>query len=105
MTNNIDWVKMKQNEIVGVHTGEASLVYNDLVDIDEIVQLEDTDSIHICLQDDVRLNFFKKDLENINGVCIKFKVMQDNIDNGTVTKTYAIPFDKILYICTSHTNK
>lgn len=105
MTNNIDWIRMKQNEIIGIHTGEASLIYNDIVDTDELMQLDDNDTIHICLQDDVRLNFLKKTLEKINGVCIKFKVTQKNTDSSVVTKTYNIPFDKILYISTSHTHK
>lgn len=100
MTN---WIKIKQNEIIGIHNGETSLIYNNL-DIDEILQLEDTDSIHICLQDDVRLNFLKKDLKDINGVCIKLQITQNSIE-GNMTKTYAIPFDKILYICTKHTDK
>lgn len=94
-SSKIDWVQMKQNEVVRCHTGTVALMYNDLIDLDEI---EDDDTeVLLQLVDDIQLKFKAGQIVKVNGVCLTYKREYDSYDGTTLHYTIHVPMDKIIY--------
>lgn len=99
---NIDWVTIKQNEIIRCHDGTVALIYNDLIDLDDIE--DDNTEIVLQLVDNIQLKFKAHQIVNVNGVCITYEKTYDTYDGKTVCQTINVPMDKIIYSCITNTN-
>lgn len=99
---NIDWVTMKQNEIIRCHDGTVALIYNDLIDLDDIE--DDNTEIVLQLVDNIQLNFKAHQIVNVNGVCITYEKTYDTYDNKTINHIVHVSMDKIIYSCITNKN-
>lgn len=92
---NIDWVTMKQNEIIRCHDGTVALIYNDLIDLDEIE--DENTEILLQLIDDIQLKITASQIVNVNGVCLTYEKTYDTYDGKTINHIVHVPMDKIIY--------
>ena len=95
----IDWVTVKQNEIVNVHSGKTSLIYNDLFDMDD---LEGDGYIWITTVEGKTYKMPKSSITYVNGNCIRYTSNVYSDDNGESNiigkRLNSIPIDKITHM-------
>lgn len=95
----IDWVTVKQNEIVNVHSGKTSLIYNDLFDMDD---LEGDGYIWITTVEGETYKIPKHSITYVSGNCIRYTsnvYSSDSSETNIIGKRLnSIPIDKITHM-------
>lgn len=91
-----DWVTEKQNNIIREKMAEEPFLYADLFDFDE---LDKAKEIQFRLKgEDFNRTISIRNIVEINGVCIKYKVKSVSLLDDKPQKLRVVPFMNILYI-------
>ena len=91
-----DWISEKQNNIMKEKMEVDTFLYADLFDLNEVSKAK---SIEFKLKgEDFSRTICTKDIIEINGVCIKYKVQPHSLLEYKAPKLRVVPFSNILYI-------
>lgn len=93
---NENWINEKQNNIIEEKVAIDTILYADLFDFDEVNKAKE---IEFKLKgEDFSRTIAVKDIVEINGVCIKYKVKINSLLDDKPQKLRVVPFSNILYI-------
>lgn len=91
-----DWVEKRQKHIMRRNMAEDTFLYADLFDFDEVDKAKE---IQFRLKgEDFNRTISVRNIVEINGVCIKYKVKSPSLLDDKPQKLRVVPFMNILYI-------
>lgn len=91
-----DWVSEKQNNIIREKMAEDPFLYADLFDFNEVDKAK---KIEFKLKgEDFNRTISVRNIVEINGVCIKYKVKSHSLLDDKPQKLRVVPFMNILFI-------
>lgn len=91
-----EWVDEEQKDIMRRNMAEDTFLYADLFDFDEVDKAKE---IQFRLKgEDFNRTISVRNIVEINGVCIKYKVKSVSLLDDKPQKLRVVPFMNILYI-------
>ena len=89
-----DWIAEEQEKWLNDTFRWKGVVYGDIIDV-ELIRDEKFARMHIEIKNGESYTYNKEDIQEFNGLCIKFR---KNISHLNIRRTTVIPLDKITKI-------
>ena len=93
-----DWVQEQQNEIVQNMNESSTYIYSDLIDLDALEDKKLKYLEYKLKSEDIERKIYPENIEEINGLVIRYKVRQYGYARDEVVKIRTVPLLNILYI-------